>query len=393
MQKLKMFLRLTLKSFKERKSRIAIAFFAIVVGIGVITALFSVYYDINLKMSKEMRAYGANMVLTPDSSNQQSQNNKTLSMNKFDQVVSKFSDQNLIGVRPNLYGIIELQQNSVKGVFSNMRPAVMVGTWFDQVEKVNPYWKIEGELPVNREVDDEIVLGKTVAEKLGYSVGEKIKMQLPDSYQVKEFIVAAVIESGADADNQVFVNLKTAQKLLNKENKISAAYLSILNYESDSELLKGIENDITGINLNSIKKIASSESKILDKIKSLMYLVVIIILLSTLLCVSTTMMTIVTERKEEIGLKKSLGADNKNVIIEFLTEAAILGGFGGLLGYGIGYLGAQIIGQSVFGSFISFRLPIIPFAFFLSVFVACLASIIPVRLVIDVDPAVVLKGE
>ncbi|RAK10276.1 putative ABC transport system permease protein [Halanaerobium saccharolyticum] len=393
MQKLKMFLRLTLKSFKERKSRIAIAFFAIVVGIGVITSLFSVYYDINLKMSKEMRAYGANMILTPDSSNQQDQNNKMLSMNKFNQVVSKFSDQNLIGVRPNLYGIIELQQNSVKGVFSNMRPAVMVGTWFDQVEKVNPYWKIEGELPVNREVDDEIVLGKTVAEKLGYSVGEKIKMKLSDSYQVKEFIVAAVIESGSDADNQVFVNLKTAQKLLNKDNKISAAYLSVLNYENDPALLKGIENDIIGINLNSIKKIASSESKILDKIKSLMYLVVIIILLSTLLCVSTTMMTIVTERKEEIGLKKSLGADNKNVIIEFLTEAAILGGFGGLLGYGIGYLGAQIIGQSVFGSFISFRLPIIPFAFFLSVFVACLASIIPVRLVIDVDPAVVLKGE
>ncbi|KXS45748.1 MAG: putative ABC transport system permease protein [Candidatus Frackibacter sp. T328-2] len=385
MKKLQMFLRMVGKAFKERKSRVAIAFFAIVVGVGIIASLFSVYYDISIKMSEELRVYGANLVLAPDSQT----SNKEMNIKELNKVVNKFDKDKLVGYRPNLYGVVKAK---TKGVLDVKKPVVLVGTWFDQVDQVNPYWKVEGELLANKKVDDEVVLGKEAAKKLGYDIGDTLTILSEKTGKQKELIVSGIITTGNEADNQVFVNLTLAQELLGKTNKINVAYFSVLG-QGLRPKVKQINKTVDGIELETIKKIASSEGKVLKKIKSLMYLVVMIILLSTLLCVSTTMMTIVTERKEEIGLKKALGAENSNIIIEFLTEAAILGGIGGLVGYGIGFLGAQAIGQSVFDSYISFRIMVVPASFILAVLVSCLASIIPVRMVVDIDPAVVLKGE
>ncbi|SDC11675.1 MULTISPECIES: ABC transporter permease [unclassified Candidatus Frackibacter] len=385
MKKLQMFLRMVGKAFKERKSRVAIAFFAIVVGVGIIASLFSVYYDISIKMSEELRVYGANLVLAPDLQAA----NKEMNIEQLDKIVNKFDKDKLVGYRPNLYGVAKAK---AKGILDVKKPVVLVGTWFDQVDQVNPYWKVEGELLANKSVDDEVVIGKEAAKKLGYDVGDTITISVEETGKEEKLIISGIITTGNEADSQIFVNLSLAQELLGKPDKINIAYFSVLGQNLSSKVKK-INKTVNGIELETIKKIASSEGKVLNKIKSLMYLVVMIILLSTLLCVSTTMMTIVTERKEEIGLKKALGAENSNIITEFLTEAAILGGIGGLVGYGLGFLGAQAIGQSVFDSYISFRIMIVPASFILAVLVSCIASIIPVRMVVDIDPAVVLKGE
>lgn len=387
MKKWKMFLRMISQALKERKSRVAIVFFAIVVGIGVISALFSVYYDINIKMSKELRTYGANLALKPNSG--QAQN---LSLNELKRVIAEFSQEELVGYRPNLYGIAEVE--SQVSVFKSNKPVVLVGTWFDQIGKINPYWQIEGELPTNHDIKDEVVIGRDVAEKLGYDIGDKLKLATENTWGSEEFLVTAIVETGDNADNRIFLNLGVAERLLAKEGQVNTAYLSVISKGEDlKEKAAKINQKLSGVELDTIQKIASSEGKVLDKIKSLMYLVVMVILLSTLLCVSTTMMTIVAERKEEIALKKALGAENQDVIIEFLTEAIILGGIGGLVGYGLGFLGAQLIGKSVFDSAISFRTMVMISSFALSIIVSCIASTLPVSRVVEIDPAVTLKGE
>jgi putative ABC transport system permease protein len=113
----------------------------------------------------------------------------------------------------------------------------------------------------------------------------------------------------------------------------------------------------------------------------------------TMICVGTTMMTVVAERRKEIGLKKALGAENRNIASEFLGEGILLGIPGGLLGSAFGWLFAQTVGENVFGRSVPFNFYLLPLTVLVSVLVTVAACLIPVRRAITVEPALVLRGE
>ncbi|MBA3044080.1 FtsX-like permease family protein, partial [archaeon] len=74
-------------------------------------------------------------------------------------------------------------------------------------------------------------------------------------------------------------------------------------------------------------------------------------------------------------------------------EALIIGVLGGILGYIVGIIFAQFIGMSVFNSAITPRISVFPIALGISVGVSSLASILPVRKAVKIEPARVLRGE
>jgi putative ABC transport system permease protein len=92
-------------------------------------------------------------------------------------------------------------------------------------------------------------------------------------------------------------------------------------------------------------------------------------------------------------LKKALGAENTRIAREFLAEGLLLGFFGGLAGSAGGLLFAQLVSSQVFGRSILVAVYLIPLTILVSLAVTAAACLLPARRAMDVEPAVVLRGE
>ncbi|KKM09557.1 hypothetical protein SY88_18340 [Clostridiales bacterium PH28_bin88] len=378
MKKQAMYMRLVSSSFSQRKSRMALALVAVGIGAAVLAGLTSVYYDINQKMSREFRAYGANVVLAPSRGGE-----PWLPQREMEQAVTVIPGENLIGYAPYLYGIVRADKSRL----------VVVGTWFDQVRTVSPYWRVNGDWPA-RGSREEAMVGIAVADKLDLTVGSSLRLQDEITGNSVTVSVRGIITTGSTEDNQVFVDLDLAQELLAQAGRVNLAYLSVMARGAELEELAGrVTGEFPSITARPIQQISRSEGAMLEKIRSLVFLVVAVILLATLLSVVTTMMAMVMERRREIGLKKALGAQNRSIALEFLGEGTLLGLVGGMLGLVVGFAFAQVVGQSVFGTYISFRPGVIPLVLAVSLGVSALGCLIPVKFAAGVEPAVVLRGE
>jgi putative ABC transport system permease protein len=131
----------------------------------------------------------------------------------------------------------------------------------------------------------------------------------------------------------------------------------------------------------------------MDQLGQMMLLITIVALAASGIGVMTTTMTTVMERRKEIGLMKSIGAENLKIASIFLTESVIIGLGGGVLGYFLGNILAQYIAESVFHSSISIVLYVLPVTVGVSLAVTVLASLLPVRRATRIEPAIVLRGE
>jgi len=98
-------------------------------------------------------------------------------------------------------------------------------------------------------------------------------------------------------------------------------------------------------------------------------------------------------RTREVALLRSLGAGRRDVLALFAGEAVVIGLIGGLAGLAIGIVAAQAIGHGVFGTSIALAPIALPVTLGLGVATALLASLLPVRHALSIEPAPVLRGE
>jgi hypothetical protein len=122
----------------------------------------------------------------------------------------------------------------------------------------------------------------------------------------------------------------------------------------------------------------------------------LIALATASLGIINTMVMSITERRREIGILKSLGADEMEIRLAFLTESAVIGAIGAIVGIFLGWIGTRIAVERedmlVYDPFaLPFWLILLGFAF--GVFVALLAGLYPAARAARVDPVEALRSD
>lgn len=373
----KMFRRMLLSSLTKRKSKMLVAIFSILIGACVFFGLSTIYLEVPKQMSKEFRAYGANMIFLPH-------NQEYLSLEDVEYLKSQIGESEISGITYYSY----------ENVTINEQPMVVAATNIEDSYKTNPYWYIQGGLPQDR---DDIIIGNEIAKLLYLKVGDRIAI---NGYDVngekflKGFKVCGILQTGKSEESLVFVDYNRMKELTKKEDRIGVIEASILR---DKEGLYSLEERISAesdrITPVLVKSVADSEYRVLSKLQALIFIVNVIVLLLTMVCVFTTMMAAVSERRNEIGLKKALGALPEEIFNEFISESIVLSVFGSLIGVALGFQFSQSVSLHVFSRGVEFNLIVAVFTVFACVVTTVISSVLPIKKAMMVEPAIVLRGE
>lgn len=371
-----MFWRLVLQALRLRLNRVLIIFAALTVGASIVTAMSAVYFDINTKMSQELRTFGANFYIGAN-------NSGLIEEQQVKRILQQAPNNLVQAASPYLYGVAR----------SELEKIVIMGVWFEDLQKLAPYWQITGSsIGVNFD-DRNAMIGKTLAERLHLKVGDKITLS-KNAVEKHSFKIKGIVESGDVTDSMLIVNLEFAQNWLEKEGLASNALLVVKNDQGQVEqFAHNLQTHFPDLDIRPIRKVSASEGQILDKIKGLMGLISVVILVLATLCVNTTLIAIVGERTKEFALQKALGAKRRDIIMQIGTETLIIACVAIVMGLLIGYVLAQILGLTVFKASIDMRLPVIPITIILSLLVAFIAVVMPTKRALNVEMAQVLKGE
>ena len=418
-----MFFRILRKSLGGRKGKVLIAVIAVMMGAAIPSAMITVSMDIDDKVSQEFRKYGANLIIVPRSDTIQvglpgvefGSVTEQRYINESDlwKIRSIHWRKNVLGFSPFLYQVIK-----ATGAADDQE-VVLVGTYFNRdvdilepyspddattfntgLEKISPWWSVKGAWLDDPDDGNASMVGQNVARKLGLGIGDRYMVSYSEvpgdtrNASERELRVVAIMSTGGNEDDQIYVDLDVAQALSSRPDKVHTVQVSALcNMCPVNTFAEEIEEKIPYADARTVKQLVNAEMSVLSKVEKMFLLVSVVALLASVLGVGTTMTAGVVERQREIGLMKSLGAENGRIASLFFTEAALTGFLGGISGYGVGLIVAQFVGISVFGSSAEPRLIVLPLIVGISIGIALLASAFPVRRAIRIEPVVVLRGE
>lgn len=372
------YLKMIMTSLARRRARMLTALLAIAMGATILSGLVTIYYDIPRQMGKEFRSYGANMLVIPTNPD------KKITNDQLDEIKSLIPSGKLVGQAPYIYMNAKI----------NEQPYMLAGTDLKGAKENSPYWLIDGSWP---EKSREVLIGNEVSKALELKEGDKIIINTPKVHGEgsidTNFVVSGVVTTGGKEEDLIFMSIDDISQLVKDKNFDVVEYSIEAEQNELSKIVSNISQKDASLTPQMVKRVTASQDIVLNKLQALVFIVTIIVLFIMMICVSTTMMAVVTERRKEIGLKKALGATNSSVIVDFLGEGAFLGVFGGLLGVVLGYIFANRVSISVFARKVSFLPLLVPMTIIVCVVITIAASLIPVSKTVDIDPALVLRGE
>jgi putative ABC transport system permease protein len=430
------FLRLITDSFARQPRRKLLTTAALALGTAIATATLTVALDVGDRLAREFRSLGANLLVTPEADTlpleiggvdyRPVDSGIFLSEADLGKLKTIFWRNNVIGFAPFLDVPVAVTSTNSSTVNVPLR-TTLIGTWYRHnvpvpnggglfstgVAAASPGWQVQGRW--FSDDSPEAVVGAKFARRAGIRSGQALEVRAGAASS--QLVVTGIISSGGQEDDAIVAPIEIAQRLSGKAGQYRRLLVSALTKPEDvfsqrdpksmnpadfdrwycspyiSSISRQIQEQLPGVNVRPIRQVAEGEGQILSRVQSLMWLVTFAALLAAALAVASTAGTTVLERTAEVALMKALGARRRLVGAFFLGEQWFMAIVGGLLGYVAGMGLAHVLGQRVFGVSPSTRLILLPVILGLAAAVATAGSLLPLRKVMQLDPAPALRGE
>jgi putative ABC transport system permease protein len=362
-----MFLRMLVRAAVLRRGRAASALFAMVVAAAVATAMLNLYIDVQAKLRREFRNYGANIVLA-------GKDGASLPADTLSRVDLTVARRGLVA--PFALAVARTNDG---------QPVVVVGTDFDRVRQLDRWWAVSNWPAGPRQAlvgvrALAVVTPKNEAFDLNFQ-GHTIHLT-----------PAGKVQTGAAEDSRVYLSLSdfVAWTGVQPSTIEVAANGSA---EEVNGILGQLEQALPAAEVRPVRQIMEGEARVLGKTRSTLLAAAALIILTSALCVLSTLMGWVFDRRRDFAIMKALGASGRLLNGFFAAEAAALGATGAVIGFVLGIGLAAWIGRANFHASVVPRFGVFPVVLAGSMLVTLLSAILPISLLRRVQPAVILRGE
>ncbi|WP_250309858.1 ABC transporter permease [Gardnerella sp. Marseille-Q2328] len=415
-----MFITMLFSAVFRRKSRAVMAVIATLVGAATLFCLAAICIVVPQQMSDEMRAYGANIIVTPIEGEWKNGIDRAMVLHTNDMVIAK--------------GAMRSATYRYENVRINAAPYVLAGIDVRSVKSLNKHWNVDGSWPSS----GNVMVGRDVASAMGLKIGSRIAIayrssdntdgshkpaeksasksanqsanqSAQNSSQQKlvegrvstdimdthgtTFRVCGILDTGGAEDSMLYALNADVNTLTGvKRGADVIAYSS--SAPSVDAVVRSI-NDMTSMRVRAqqVTKVTAADTGIVTMLRSLFWIVSLVVLVLMMVGVSTTISSIVQQRRNEIGLRKALGASAKSIGVEFTAEAGLYGFVGGIAGTAVGYVFARLLAAMVFARDLGVNWWLVAFSVAFSIIASCVAALPPVLRASKIDPAIVLREE
>ena len=377
-----MFVRMLVRAAILRRGRAASALFAMVVAAAVATAMLNLYVDVQAKLRREFRNYGANIILV-------GKDGASLPADTLTRVDSILQGR---GVAAPFAMIVARTADG--------QPIVVAGTEFDRVQKLNKWWSVSAwpaDIPTSR-AQNSREMGHPESQALvgvrALPVVSPKNLPFQLSFQGKSLQVApaGTVRTGAAEDSRIYLSLAD----FDAWTGVPPTTIEVAASGSPQEvagMLKELGSAIPSADVRPVRQIMEGEARVLGKTRATLLAASALIILTAALCVLSTLMGWVFDRRRDFAIMKALGASTRLLNGFFAAEAAALGAMGALIGFAAGIGIAAWIGRANFHAAVVPRFSVLPVVLAGSMAVTLLSAILPISLLRRVQPAVILRGE